>query len=949
MCPDLFRFVLVPAHAERPPRKRVRADLYEDATPPTDQLLLEFTDAPIDTGRATAKRVVPATAPVSEAAATTIQRRNATFARALAELIAACRAQGHSAVDLVYDAAQSYLPGTAPPPPCPVSAPTVHDVLVTLPQLPWWREQIVPGGRRTFAPRAAAYAAVDPALGPTMTSALAALGIHQLYTHQAEALSAFRRGQHVVVCTGTASGKSLVYQVPIAEAAARGATALCLFPTKALTQDQLTALGRLLRQLDMGDTPVDAYDGDTPADERRAIRMRAGVVFTNPDMLHTAILPNEEQWRTFFAALRVVVVDELHVYSGTFGTHVAFVLRRLRRLCAALGNTHVQFVSCSATIDAPGTHMAALLALAEVDVHVVSTDGAPTGRKEWALWNAPPIDAADPSHGRASAYDEASRLVRFLMAQGWRLIVFTKVRRTCEILVRQLREDLAREGRADLVERVHGYRGGYAPADRRGIEHDMAQGAILALVATSALELGVDIGALDAVVLFGVPYTAASMWQQAGRAGRRQRDALVVLVAEPFAVDQYYMRNPAELFEARTTPLWLDTQNELLLEQHLVCAAHEVPVCADDAAYFGPATLAVARRVLQRDRDDFFYARTDAPALDVPLRGARQTTYRYVDMHNTLLEEVEFERVYFEAYEGAVFLHQGTTYLCRGVNHEARIAHMERADVRYHTRPRDFTDVDPTETWRIRTLEHAGVWAYYGRITITARVFGYFKVDRRAQILDEVAVDAAPIVSSTQGVWIDVPWTIVEAIAAHGINAPAAIHAAEHALLSLTPMFVASAADDVRTDCKVPIREMGPRPTTRKRPARLIWYDRPGLQAGASAQLFLHLDTLLRIALRAIESCPCVDGCPGCIHAPSCSSDALRVDDAPPISAKLGAQAMLRGLLRRPMFDKHEPPRHDRARGDAVLPRTEALAHTLCASQPVPAEAHVVVEQMIER
>lgn len=979
ICPDLLDLAYVPTASVRDTDKKRKRDddLFELPTAPAPEytLLLEFHDRSVNTGKVTRRGVYKPAAVPTSATMDVITRRNDTFRRAVDTLLAACTeavrrplTQHTDPYVLVVEASHKYVPVRPGEAPLdlerrtqrerlaawkadPHAKPSVQRILRELPEQTWWREQIVPGGRRTFPARPATYAEAEPPLDEEVRDAVHhAHGITQLYLHQAMAVNAVRRGQHVVVSTGTSSGKSLVYQIPIATALTHDAeaTAMCIFPTKALLQDQLQSLMRLFHACSLHDALVATYDGDTPREERRGIRESVRVLFTNPDMLHQSILPNEEAWRRFFRGLRIVVLDELHIYTGTFGVHVALILRRLRRLCAALGNPAVQFVSCSATIANPATHMASLLALSPDDIAVIQDDGSPCGRKEWVVWNPPEVDPEALSGMRVSSYTEVSQLFRHLILHGLRTIVFAKVRRTCEIIVRQVREDLARDGHPDLAQRVHSYRSGYSPADRRRLEQAMFAGDILGLVATTALELGMDIGSLDAVIMFGVPYSNASMWQQAGRAGRRQRDALVVLLTEPFAVDQYCAQNPELVFSETHAPLWLDTQNELILASHLACAALEVPISVeDDTPYFGPRLAALCASNLERDAAGFYHY-TDVhgaqPARAISIRGARQETYKYVDTHTgAVLEEVELERVFFEAFQGAVFLHQGTTYVCQDVLHDMRIALMARANVLYHTRPRDLTDTDATQTWRIRTLEHADVLAYFGQITLTSRVWGYYKVDRRANILDMVEVDSAPLVRTTQGIWIDVPWGIVQAIAAHGVNASAAIHATEHAILSLTPLFVASGTEDVRTECKLQKREIGEqrRPTQRKRPSRLIFYDKPGKDGGICAQVFQHLDALLRIALSVIEACPCADGCPGCIETTACSGDGA-------VSSKAGAGAVLRGLLHRPIFADDEPLHHEAGHAERVLPPSEALAATLCTPEPVPLRGEVVVEKLVE-
>lgn len=962
VCPDMIHWAYVSAmslpDSATPPAKRRRQDEDLFALPRSHvneyTMLFEFTDHGLHTGKATSRRYVAASKPKHTTSMALIQRRTDTFARALDDIVEAAHTAQLDPEQLLAEAVHAVYP-TGPPESMPgvsslirpTARPTIAAMLASLPSLPWWRDQIVPGGRHTFAARPAMYSDVDPPLSSLIMDALdKAYRITSLYTHQALALTSFQRGQHVVVSTGTSSGKSLVYQIPMAMALADDeATALCIFPTKALTQDQLRSLQTFFSHFPpTHDVVVATYDGDTPMPQRKAIREQARVLFTNPDMLHQAILPHEMGWRRFFRGLRVVVLDELHIYAGVFGTHVAWILRRLRRLCHALGNDHIQFVSASATIAEPADHMARLVALPTTCIDVVDQDGSPCGQKEWVVWNSPLIDPRDPSHGRVSTFSEASQLFRHLLCQGIRTILFAKVRRTCEILVREIREDLLREGHAELAERVHGYRSGYSASDRRSLEQDMASGHTMGLIATSALELGVDIGGLDAVLLFGMPYSSASLWQQAGRAGRRQKDALVVVLGEPFSVDQYYMRHPELVFAKPSTALWLDLENELIMERHIHCAAFEMPLHDTDEPFLGARCLDVAKRVLEADQDGYLHCThlTETPAHTIAIRGARQDTYKYVDATSgALLEEVEWERVYFEAYEGAVFLHQGQTYICQHVWHEQRIARMMRANVLYHTRPRDVTDIDARETWRIRTLPHASVYAYYGRVDVCVRVWGYFKVDRRANILDAVDIEAAPMVRPTVGLWIDVPWPIIEALSQRGIHAAAAIHAAEHAILSLTPMFIASMADDVRTECKVAKREYGRRPTQRKRPSRLIFYDKPGQDAGVCAQMFGHVDTLLQIALRVIEECGCTEGCPGCIETPTCLHD----ND---VSSKLGAMAVLRGLLQRDLFADWDEPRHEQGHAPSALSDDTMFSHTLCEPTPVPQRVDTIVEDITE-
>ncbi|GAK65346.1 p-loop containing nucleoside triphosphate hydrolase protein [Moesziomyces antarcticus] len=888
-----------------------------------------------------------------------INKRNFKFEQAVLELLAACSAKDEDPVQLLIDAAHDHVPlnpetasrteGDTPHKKRirleflmknPEHRPSIASVIEEMSIAPWWKDQIVPGGHKVFDQRPAKMGELNYLLSQAVVNALYAThGIEQLYAHQAEALNALHERKNVIVSTSTSSGKSLIYQLPVLGALEHDgdATAMFIFPTKALAQDQRRSLQDLIANCEGVEGAIVAtYDGDTDKHLRKDIRERASVIFTNPDMLHQSILPSEDVWRRFLRNLRYVVVDELHIYNGLFGAHVSFIMRRLRRICSALGNRDVQFVSCSATVANPREHMQTLFGVD--DVHVVTEDGSPAGRKEWLVWNPPLIDDTDPAQGRVSSYAEVSKVFRHLIQRGVRTIVFTKVRRTCEIVMRQVRNDLLLEDRPDVANKVMSYRSGYSPQDRRKIEQDMFKGALLGIVATSALELGIDIGSLDAVIMLGFPYSISSLRQQAGRAGRRQKDSLAVLIGDPWPMDQHYMHFPDEIFLQPDAALSVDLGNDFILESHLQCAAEEMPITVeDDEQYFGAHLATLCQTRLEADGSGFFYCREELrpnPARDVAIRGARQESYCYIDDTPgraggaQVMEEVEMERAIFEAFEGAVFMHQGLSYICRDIDHDARIARMVQADVNYHTRPRDHTDTDAMETYRIRRLRESPYLAYYGKVTIASYVWGYFKVDRRANILDAVEVDCPPFVRHTRGLWIDVPTWLVEAMTDKRINAAAAIHAAEHALLSLTPMFVVSVAGDVRTECKIAEKEYAARASSRKRPARLIFYDMPGQNGGVCAKAFEHLDGLIRIAISVIEACACNEGCPSCVTSQTCAHANL-------VTSKVGALAVLRGIVGREPFDADLEMQNEPGIAPSQLGEREAVHGTIAEAVPV--------------
>ena len=704
----------------------------------------------------------------------------------------------------------------------------------------------------------------------------------------------------MVVATSTSSGKSLIYQLPVLHALERDpdTRALFVFPTKALAQDQKRSLREMVGYMPgLGGALVETFDGDTPWRDRDEIRDQARVIFTNPDMLHITILPNEERWRAFLQNLRFVVVDELHYYNGLLGSHVAFIMRRLRRVCAAVGNRRVRFVSCSATVANPREHFATVFGVD--NVQLVDVDGSPSGRKEFLCWNTPYKDPGDPSSGRGNAALECARLFCALILRGARVIAFCRVREQCEKLVGAVKHELESLGRDECVARVMGYRGGYTAQDRRRIESDMFEGKLMGIVATTALELGVDIGSLDCVLTWGFPYTIANLRQQSGRAGRRNKDSLSILVGDSFATDQYYMQNPDMLFSQPNCALQVDLDNMLVREGHVQCAAHEMPVRpAEDEVYFGAGLARLCEERLSRDDLGFYHSHErfrPAPSRYVAIRDVADEHFAVIDVtqgRNAVLEELEAHRATFTLYDGAIFLHQGNTYLVRDFDPDRRMARVEKVRVDWTTEQRDFTDIDPVDTEAVRRLPGGRSRAYHGTIRITQVVYGYFKVDRAGRVLDAVTVDNPPVVRLAKGSWVDIPQAALDILAARRLSAAGAIHAAEHATLSLLPNFVVSQPGDVRTECKSPLKEFAKKETRRKRPARLTFYDAKGGGGGSgiNARAFEFLDVLLQQALDRVTSCGCAAGCLECVASPNCH-------EGNTVMSKAGCEVVLKTLL----------------------------------------------------
>ncbi|MCJ1232312.1 hypothetical protein MMC14_000261 [Varicellaria rhodocarpa] len=847
-----------------------------------------------------------------------IEKRNTKFTSAINAFLNQCATDSTDAVEAIRNHKTPYVPipsdsrgntpapeaGAQPPPTIPKERKSVGDIIAEIKLMEWYTGQIVPDGHRVFDPQVPLFGDLNFQLSQNLVNALYnTKGITQFYSHQAEAINNLYDGYNVIVATSTSSGKSLIYQVPMLhelelDSNSRG---MYIFPTKALAQDQRRSMKELMRYMPgLEDTVCETFDGDTAVSDRHLIRDDGRIIFTNPDMLHITILPQEDKWRSFLQNLKFVVVDELHVYNGLFGSHMAFIMRRLRRLCAAVGNHQVKFVSCSATVANPEEHMKTIFGVDKIKL--TDYDGSPSGRKEFLCWNTPFKDPNDPSSGRGDTMAESARLFCQLVLRGIRVIAFCRVRKQCEVLITAVRKEAEFLERQDLAARVMGYRGGYAAQDRRKIEKEMFEGKLLGIIATTALELGVDIGSLDAVITVGFPYTIANLRQQSGRAGRRNKDSLSVLVGDCFATDQHYMDNPDEIFTKPNCALQVDLENPLVLEGHIQCAAFEMPIRPqEDQTYFGTQLPSIATSRMVKDPQGFYHCNErfrPLPSKCVAIRDTEEGAFAVVDTtngRNVVLEEVEPSRAFFTIYEGGIFLHQGHTYLVKEFLPERKIAKVALVKVDWTTQQRDFTDIDPIETESILRLPKPSLSrAFFGAIKIRATVFGFFKIDKKRRILDAVQVDNPPIEIFSKGLWLDVPKRALAILTSRRMNIAAAIHAAEHAVLSLMPNYVISLPGDVRTECKVAIKEFARKESSRKRPARLTFYDAKGGAGGSgiAAKAFEFIDLLLGQAVQRVDACHCVEGCVECVCSEGCKE--MNV-----VMSKAGAEVILKCLLGR--------------------------------------------------
>ncbi|KAH9818859.1 P-loop containing nucleoside triphosphate hydrolase protein [Melampsora americana] len=724
-----------------------------------------------------------------------IEKRNAKFKDAVDELLSACAAH-NPAVDPVKLLMESFsdnmpIPASAPRDQKviqdnkqrlqayldhPETRPSVQELLSKMQQDVQYRDQIIPAGQRTTPSRTAGFGELKQCLSPTLEQALfATKQIRSLFSHQAEAINHLSDGEHVIVSTSTSSGKSIVYQIPMLQALEKDPSScgLYIFPTKALAQDQKRTLSDLIFHCgeDLANTKLATFDGDTPREDRLGIRETANIIFTNPDMLHLTILPHEQLWRRLFQNLKLVVVDELHIYSGLFGVHMSFLMRRLRRICVGS--------SCSATIQNPVEHMKTIFSLS--NVQLVSQDGSPSGAKHHVIWNPPLVDEKDPSQGRISSISEASRIFRFLIGNGIRTIVFCKIRKSCELMIRQVREELEREGRDDLSSRVKSYRSGYTAQERRVIEQEMFTGELLGIIATTALELGIDIGMLDAVLTVGFPHSLSGFRQQAGRAGRRNKESLAMLILDQGPSNQHFAEHPEDLFDAPHSEIRLDLDNEVIVAGHLQCAADEIPIHPEnDQVYFGTDLPSLCQSSLIEDKHGYFHAHPrfqPRPAQHVSIRKNEEVSYSIVDVSKAeepnILEEIESSRVMYECYEGAIFIHQGRTFQVINVNHAGAICKLREVDVDYLTRPRELHELDPIRTMKIKAISN-----------FTSTIYGYLKLDRRQNVIDSYELKTEPLIQNSKALWIDLPSISIITLRKYSIHLPTAIHAAEHALLN---------------------------------------------------------------------------------------------------------------------------------------------------------------------
>ena len=687
--------------------------------------------------------------------------------------------------------------------------------------------------------------------------ALGRVGIDSLYTHQLRAFE-LAADSNLVITSGTASGKSLAFNLPVLNgiAARPKDRALYLYPTKALAQDQARALARLrpphLREA--------IYDGDTPREERPAIRRRSNLVLTNPDMLHVAILPNHKSWGDFLANLEWVVVDEAHTYRGVFGSHVANVLRRLRRLARAYGS-EPRFLLASATIANPVELAERLVG---TPFELIDDDGAPRAGREIAMWNPPLID--ERTGTRRSALSEAADLLAELVSHEVRTICFLKSRRGIELIQRFARENLERRGKPELAKRIAPYRGGYTPQQRREIESRLAGGDLLAVVATDALELGIDVGELDAAICVTFPGTVASLRQMWGRAGRRRR-GLAVYVAGQDALDQFFCRHPEEFLGRPVEAAILDHANEQIAARHLIAAAYELPLTGEDDEVFGAGWRERAERLVEAGElrgvgGKLMPRRSEFVANRIPLRSASADSVAVIERDSgEMLGVVEAERAFTTVHPGAVYLHLGRSYEVDRLDIGERRAVVSAFDGDWYTRPKKETEIYIERTHEQR--EVAGVQLNFGEVSVTEQVIAFQRVSVSDQEpIDIVALELPEQNFVTQALWYVLPDRLSGALPTEALLG--SLHATEHSQIAVLPLIAMCDRWDIGGLSTNVHFQTG-------RSTIFIYDGHPG-GVGITKRGFEQFERLLGDAERLIAECPCEAGCPSCVQSPKCGN-----------------------------------------------------------------------------
>jgi DEAD/DEAH box helicase domain-containing protein len=680
----------------------------------------------------------------------------------------------------------------------------------------------------------------------------------RLYSHQAIAINKVRQGKNVVIVTPTASGKTLAFNIPVLEALCKDnkTTALYLYPTKALTNDQLKVLREMEKETGVEAYP-NVYDGDTPSHQRSSIRENSKVILSNPYGLHQ-YLPWHYKWKTFLQNLKFVIIDEAHVYRGVFGSNVAMLIRRLLRICDHYGSDP-RIILSSATIANPEEHAKKLTGK---DFEVISTDGAPRGKKLFMFWNPPFIDEAKTN--RRSTHQETKDLLALNISNNLQTLCFTTSRQMAELITRWTREEFYKKS-PKLADSVTAYRAGYLPQERRDIENRLKNKNLIGVVSTNALELGIDIGSLDSVIISGYPGTVISTWQQAGRAGRSTTDSLVTLVAFQNPLDQYFMKHPEDFFGRSHEQAIIDLHNQYISLGHIMCAASELPITPEDQKYFPQLFLESLKALEQQNLvrktpKGWVYSGTARPVEVVNLNSISDRTVTVI-CNGQILETIALTKAYEEVHKGAVLLHQGETYIVEELNLNNLIAKVRRDDVNYYTEPRKTVDVAIKKKYEEK---QNGINVGIGEVAIT-EIYREYVLKTYDEVIGRKPLDLPPLAFSTVGMWFIVPDEIRNEIEVQGLDFEGGLHAVEHAMIAMAPIYAMCDRWDIGGVSTAMHPDTG-HPT-------IFIYDGFEGGIGISETLYARVKELLAKTLQLISDCECKDGCPSCIYSPKCGNE----------------------------------------------------------------------------
>ncbi|MGD8261418.1 MAG: DEAD/DEAH box helicase [Desulfobacterales bacterium] len=732
---------------------------------------------------------------------------------------------------------------------------------------------------------------------PEIKNALESLGIRKLYQHQTDAIGVIHKHRHVIVATPTASGKTVVYNLPVLERFQRDVTSrsLYIFPLKALAQDQLRAFKQMADNF--GDTKPTAaiYDGDTSAYRRKQIREAPpNVILTNPEMIHLSLLAHHRKWINFFSGLQTVVVDEVHTYRGVFGSHVAQIFRRFHRICR---HYHVSptFVFSSATVANPAQLAEQLTGL---HVNAVTVSGAPRGNRHLLFINP-----------EASPAQTAILLLKAALHRNLRTIVYTQSRKLTELIALW-----AGNKSGEFANRISAYRAGFLAEERRAIEAQLLRGELLAVISTSALELGIDIGDLDLCILVGYPGTVVSTWQRGGRVGRSGQDSALILVAGDDALDQFFMKNPQSLISRAPESAVLNPYNQKILSEHLNCAAAELPLKTNDSMLDEENSRKTVEDLekngaLLRSADGFeIYSLRKNPHRLVDIRGSGNRFRILATKTGEHRGEIDDSRVFRETHPGAVYLHKGNTYIVDDLDLAARIIKVSKAKVNYYTQVRGFKE---TEILRIIDRDNVfGTDAYTGIIKVTDQVTEYemWRIHAKKRI-NRIPLDLPPLIFETEALWFKIPHDIYSSTESRHMDFMGGIHALEHTAISMFPLLVMVDRNDLGGLSTLFHPQLNS--------AAVFIYDGIAGGAGLSRQAFKQLADLLKVTLKAIQACTCESGCPSCVQSPKCGSGNRPLD-------KSAAMFILKRMMRKPEANTDRKVRKDEI-GGADSDRAEIL------------------------